>query len=231
MQLKKVLFFAALCMFGFSAVSAVAAQDLQSVLSRMDAASARFHTTSADVEFSSAQTKPIPDTDVQKGTVYYKRDGSSFEGGVHIDTDDGQPSPKILVCCANNLIRLYEKLTNHLTNLGALSQYQDWFLLGFGASGKELAAKWDIAYDGQETVDGVKTEKLELTPKDPKVREKVHKVILWMDADRAISLKQYFDEGDGQSRTCHYTNIKVNQPLPKDAFTLPTNKDTTVTNK
>jgi outer membrane lipoprotein-sorting protein len=168
---------------------------------------------------------------VQKGSVYYKRDGSSFEGGVHIDTDDGQPSPKILVCCANNLIRLYEKLTNHLTNLGALSQYQDWFLLGFGASGKELAAKWDITYGGQETVDGVKTEKLELTPKDPKVRDKVHKVILWMDADRAVSLKQYFDEGDGQSRTCHYTNIKVNQPLPKDAFNLPTNKDTTVTNK
>jgi outer membrane lipoprotein-sorting protein len=231
MQLKRLLFFAAICTFGFSAANAVAADDLENVLSRMDAASAKFHTTSADVEFTTAQTKPIPDTDVQKGTVYYKRDGSSFQGGVHIETDDGQPSPKILVCCANGLIRLYEKLTNHLTNLGALSQYQDWFLLGFGAGGKELAAKWDINYDGPETVDGVKTEKLELTPKDPKVREKVHKVILWMDADRAISLKQYFDEGGGQSRTCHYTNIKVNQPLPKDAFTLPTNKDTTVTSK
>ena len=231
MQLKRLLFFAAICTFGFSAATAVAADDLENVLSRMDAASAKFHTTSADVEFTTAQTKPIPDTDVQKGTVYYKRDGSTFQGGVHIETDDGQPSPKILVCCANGLIRLYEKLTNHLTNLGALSQYQDWFLLGFGAGGKELAAKWDINYDGPETVDGVKTEKLELTPKDPKVREKVHKVILWMDADRAISLKQYFDEGGGQSRTCHYTNIKVNQPLPKDAFTLPTNKDTTVTSK
>ncbi len=231
MQLKKFLIFAALCILGLSAASTVAAQDLESVLGRMDAASAKFHTTSADVEFTTEQTHPIPDTDVLKGTEYFRRDGSTFQMGVHIETDDGQPSPKIVVCCANGLIRMYEKLTNHLYNLDALSQYQNWFLLGFGAGGKELEAKWDIKYDGPETVDGVKTEKLELVPKDPKVLDKVHKVILWMDADRAVSLKQYFDEGGGQSRTCHYTNIKVNQSLPRDAFTLPTNKDTTVTNK
>ena len=40
-------------------------------------------------------------------------------------------------------------------------------MLGFGASGKDLAEKWDIKYAGEETVDGVKTEKLELVAKDP----------------------------------------------------------------
>jgi outer membrane lipoprotein-sorting protein len=231
MQLKRFLFFAALISFVFSAASMATAQDLQSVLSRMDAASANFHTTSADVEFTSAQTHPIPDTDVQKGAVYYKRDGSSYQMGVHIDTDDGQPSPKVVVCCVNGTIQLFEKLQDQVTTLSKLSQYESWFMLGFGASGKQLAAKWDIKYDGPETVDGVKTEKLELTSKDPNVRAKVPTVILWMDADRAISLKQYFDEGGGQSRTCHYTNIKVNQSLPKDAFTFPTDKKTTFVNR
>ena len=33
-------------------------------------------------------------------------------------------------------------------------------MLGFGASGKELSEKWNITYDGEETLDGVKTDKL-----------------------------------------------------------------------
>jgi outer membrane lipoprotein-sorting protein len=231
MQLKKFMVFAAICAFGLSAAGAVSAQDLQSVLSKMDAAAANFHTTSADVEFTSTQTHPIPDTDVQKGAVYYKRDGSTFQMGVHIETDDGQASPKVVVCCINGTIKLYEKMQNQVTTLSKLSQYESWFMLGFGASGKELAAKWEIKDDGPETVDGVKTEKLELTSKDPDVRAKVAKVMLWMDPSRAISLKQYFDEGGGQSWATHYTNIKLNQTLPKDAFTFATDKKTTFVNR
>ena len=231
MTSKMFLAFAAICTFGFSAVHAAGAQDLQSVLSKMDAASAKFRTTSADVEFTTAQTHPIPDTDVMKGTVDYKREGSNFQMGVHIETDDGQPAPKVVVCCVDNTIKLYDKLQDQVTTLSKLSQYESWFMLGFGASGKELEEKWDVTYDGLETIDGVKTDKLELVPKDPSVKAKLPKVILWMDADRAVSLKQYFDEGGGQSRTCHYTNIKVNQPLPKDAFTFSTDKKTTYSNK
>jgi hypothetical protein len=47
--------------------------DLKSVLDRLNVAAANFHSTSADFEFDSIQTDPIPDTDVQKGVVYYER--------------------------------------------------------------------------------------------------------------------------------------------------------------
>jgi outer membrane lipoprotein-sorting protein len=211
--------------------TAVAADDLNSVLSKLDAASAKFHTTSADFEFDATQTDPVPDTDVQKGMVYYQRNGAAFQMGVHVATDNGQAAPKVIVCCTSGSIRLYEKLLDQVTTLGKLSQYQSWFMLGFGASGKELQEKWDITYDGTETVDGVKTAKLELVPKDPTVKKNIPKVILWMDTDRAISLKQYFDEGQGQSRTCHYANIKMNQSLPRDAFTFTTDKKTTFINR
>jgi outer membrane lipoprotein-sorting protein len=204
-----------------------AADDLNSVLSKLNAAAANFHTTSADVEFDTVQTEPVPDTDVQKGAVYYQRTGSNFHMGVHIATDDGQPAPKVLVCCESGSIKLYEKGSDQVTTLNKLSQYQSWFMLGFGASGKELAEKWDITYDGPEAIDGVSTAKLEMVPKDPTVKKNLPKVILWMDTSRAISLKQYFDEGQGQSRTTHYTNIKMNQSLPKDAFTFTTDKRTT----
>ncbi len=97
-------------------------------------------------------------------------------------------------------------------------------MLGFGASGKELAEKWEIKYLGSETLkDGetsVETEKLELVAKDPDVRKMFPKVTIWMDPERGVSLKQVFDEGQGQSRTCFYFNIKVNQPLPRQRLHL-----------
>lgn len=233
MHLRKGFAVSALVLFvtSLSGRTALAADDLNSVLSKLDAASAQFHNTSADLEWTSTATDPVPDTDVQKGVAYYQRIGTSFQMGVHIVTDNGQPVPKVLVCCAKGSIQFYQKLINQVTVLSKLSQYADWFRLGFGASGKELAAKWDIKYDGVEMVDGTKTAKLELVPKDPVVKQHLPRVILWMDTDRAVSLKQYFDEGAGVSRTCHYTNFKINQTLPSDAFTFKTDSKTTVVNQ
>ena len=211
--------------------AAFAADDLNSVLSRLDAAAAKFRNTSADVEFESMQTDPVPDTDVQKGIEYFERSGSTFQMGVHIASDNDRPTPKVIVCCAKGAIQLYEKLTNQVHTLSKLSQYEDWFMLGFGASGKELEARWDIQYGGVEIIDGVKTAKLEMTAKDPNVRKTVPKVIIWVDPDRAVSVKQYFDEGQGQSRSVHYTNIKVNQSLPKDAFTFKSDSKTSYINQ
>jgi len=88
--------------------------------------------------------------------------------------------------------------------------------------GKELTGKWDIKYLGPDktvTTDmGVPTDKLELVAKDSTVRKNIPKVTIWLDTARAVSLKQVFDLGEGQSRTCTYTNIEVNQSLPRDAF-------------
>lgn len=233
MHLKiRIVFAAAVLLAAFSCSSAAfAADDLNSVLSRLDAASAKFHTTSADIEWDSTQTEPIPDTDVQKGVEYYERTGSNFQIGVHLATDGTQSAPKVVVCCSGGTVQIYDKLQNEVTKHTKLGEYGDWFRLGFGAGGKELAAKWNIKYDGMETIDGVKTAKLELIAKDPSVLKTVPKVIIWVDPDRAVSLKQYFDEGNGQSRTCIYSNIKVNQPLPKDAFSFATDSKTTHVNR
>jgi outer membrane lipoprotein-sorting protein len=52
-----------------------------------------------------------------------------------------------------------------------------------------------------------------------------------MDVDRAVSVKQIFDEGQGQSHTAVYSNIKVNQSLPSDAFTFKTDPNPTYVNR
>ena len=208
--------------------AAFAAGDLKATLARLDAAAANFHTTTADFEFDSIQTLPVYDKDIQKGVVYYKRGGSAFDMGIHISDVNGQSVPKVIVCCQSGGVQLYEQKLNQVTRLSKLSQYQSWFMLGFGASGKELAEKWNITDDGPDTVDGIKAEKLEMVPKDPAVQKNVPKVTLWMDLDRGVSLKQIFDEGEGQQRVCLYSNFKMNQSLPADAFTFKTDKKTTV---
>ena len=126
---------------------------------------------------------------------------------------------------------MYEPMINQVTTLNKLSQYESWFMLGFGASGKDLKEKWEIKSLGKETVDGVSTDKLEMVPKDPAIKSKLPKVTVWMDSDRGVSLKQRFDEGDGQYRDALYSGIKMNQSLPADAFTFKTNKATTTVTK
>jgi outer membrane lipoprotein-sorting protein len=222
---RKLVFAASMMLVLLPVRAAFAADDLDKVLRRLDTASANFHTTSADFEFDTVTTQPIYDKDVQKGTAYYKRDGRALQMAAHIGEVNGKPVPKVVVL-SGGTIKLYEKKVNQVTTLTKFSQYQSWFMLGFGASGKELEEKWNIKYLGPEKMDGVTTEKLEMVAKDPTVRKNIPKVTLWMDADRGVSIQQVFDQGQGQSRTCHYTNIKLNQALVADAFTFKTDRDT-----
>jgi outer membrane lipoprotein-sorting protein len=205
---------------------AMRADDLDSVLRKLDAAAANFHSTSADFKAENAMTDPIPETEVQTGQVYYERKNKTFQMAAHIQQVDGRPVPKTYMFSGGEM-KLWEGgALNQVTTISKMTQYEGWFKLGFGASGKELEEKWNITYDGDETIAGVKTAKLELVPKDASVRKNLPKVIVWMDTTRGISLKQYFDQGQGQSRTCTYSNFKVNGPLPGDAFTFPTNSKT-----
>jgi outer membrane lipoprotein-sorting protein len=219
-------FLVALVAVLFFGAPAMRADDLDSVLRKLDAAAANFHSTSADFKFVSEMTDPIPETEVQTGQVYYERRNKTFQMAAHIQQVDARPVPKTYMFSGGEM-KLWEGgALNQVTTLSKMSQYEIWFKLGFGASGKELEEKWNIAYDGDETIAGVKTAKLELVPKDAGVRKNLPKVIVWMDTTRGISLKQYFDQGQGQSRTCTYSNFKVNEGLPGDAFTFPTNGKT-----
>jgi outer membrane lipoprotein-sorting protein len=210
-------------------VSSLKAQDLKTVLSKLDAAAANFHTTSADFQFDSVQTDPVPDTETQKGTIYYERSGKNFQMAAHIVQENGKPVPKVYTY-SKGVFRLYEKLVDQVTTYKN-DKLASYLLLGFGASGKEIADKWTITYDGQEKLNGVNTDKLELIAKDPNVRKNVKKVTVWMDTAHAVSLKQVMDQGDGLTRTSVYTNFKFNQALPSDAFTLKTDSKTQYVNR
>jgi outer membrane lipoprotein-sorting protein len=200
------------------------AEDKDKVLRRLDAAAANFRSTSADFEFDSITNEPIYDKDVQKGTVFYERkNDKSFRMAAHVATENDKPAPKVYVY-SGGVVRLIDK-SGQVTTLDKLSQYESWFMLGFGASGKDLEEKWEITYLGSETLDGVKTEELEMVPKDPAIRKNLSKVEMWVDPERGVSLKQVLHFGPDVSKVCVYFNIKINpKTLPGYAFTLKIDK-------
>jgi len=196
------------------------AQDLDSVLTKLDAASKNFHTTTANFEFDTVQTDPIPDTDIQAGTVYYQRNGTSFQMAAHLQKRNDRPAATTYIL-SHGVFRLSDTgKEGDAKTYNQAAKYESYLRLGFGASGAELREKWNIKYLGKETIDGIATDKLELVAKDPNVLKLFVKVTIWLDTARAVSLKQVFDEPDGTTRTCHYTDLRVNQTLPSGAFSF-----------
>jgi hypothetical protein len=214
--------------FAFSVVFLIAllptkpvrAQDLAGVLAKLDSAAKNFHTAAADFEFDTVQTDPIPDTDIQKGAVYYQRSGTSFQMAAHLRERNSRPAATAYIL-SGGVFRLSDTgKGSDAQTYNQASKYESYLRLGFGASGRDLEDKWNIKYLGTEKIDGITTDKLELVAKDPNVLKLFVKVTIWLDTAHAVSLKQVFDEPDGTTRTCHYTKILVNQPLPNGAFSF-----------
>jgi outer membrane lipoprotein-sorting protein len=209
----------ALALLAARTAMAAPQDDLKSVLDRLDVAAASFHSLSADVEFDDVTTDPIYDKDVFKGVVYYDRKGNAFRCGVHFNLHNGKPSTKAYTY-VGGVLYLRDSGSDEVKPYPQAGKFESYVMLGFGASGKELLAKWDIKYIGSENIGGVQTAILELVAKDPDVRKNLSKVTIWVDPDRAVSLKQVFTTGAASSKIGLYSNFKLNQSLPGNAFTL-----------
>ncbi|HUA98005.1 MAG TPA: outer membrane lipoprotein-sorting protein [Terracidiphilus sp.] len=207
----------------------LAADPLSAILHQLDEASRSFHSASADLEWKSIQTEPIPETDIKTGKVYYDRKDSDLRMAAHFKTYNGQPFDQAYTV-ANGVVELYDGATNHATTYHA-ANLASYAMFGDGASGKDLQEKFDVTSLGEETIDGVKTDKLQLIPKDPKVLNTFHKIVMWIDPVRDVNLKMVFDEGDGQSLVLTYSKIKVNIPVSREDLTFKTNGKTTYSNQ
>ena len=201
--------------------------DLQKVLSQMDAAAAKFQSAQADLT-ADQYTAVVQSHDIQKGTVAFRREGKSTQMVMHIKIDNDQPSLKDVLYKGTE-IDFYQPALKQETILSASAEYERYLSLGFGGSGKDLAADWNIAYQGTESIDGVQTAKLDLTPKGAPNQNFTH-ITIWIDPQRGLSLRQQIFQNEGDYRIANYSNIKLNA-VPASAFTLQIARDTQVSHK
>ncbi|MDR3734716.1 MAG: outer membrane lipoprotein-sorting protein [Acidobacteriaceae bacterium] len=202
-----------------------ASPELEKVLRQMDAASAQFKSAQADFRWEQ-YTMVVQSTDVQSGTVYFRRNGKSTQMAAQIRQLNGRNDPKTLVYDGQQL-QLFQPKINQITYFSPGSnkdQYESFLTLGFGGSGKDLQANWDITFAGYETLkDGaqsIQTAHLELVSKTASVRNMFSRISIWVDPTHGVSLKQVFTEPTGDSRTAYYFAIRVNSSIDSGAFTI-----------
>jgi len=195
--------------------------DLSAVLEKMNQSAANFTSAQGDFEFESYQ-KLMDEKDTQKGHIYFRRTKKGLDAAFEV----GGPAPKQVVYNAKDgTLLIYQKKINQVTERDVSKNKADveaFLSLGFGASGDDLLRDYDVKMAGWETVDGVKTAKLELLPKNQKVRQTYNRIVLWIDPDRDVLLQQQFFEPSGDYRVARYTNMKLNGKLSDDDFRLKT---------
>ncbi len=223
----QILLLALLCAPGAAQAPRAAAANvnLERVLDVMDRVAADFRTGQADFVWEQYE-KVINETDVQKGTIYFRRRGNEIQ----MAADIREPEKKY-VLFSDGKVRLYQPRIEQVTEYNAgknKQEFESFLVLGFGAKGHDLLRSFDVSYAGSEVVGGKPAARLLLVPKSQRVRGMFDKIYLWIDPARGVSVQQQFIEPSGNYRLAKYTNIQSNQPLADNVFKLQTTSKTKV---
>ncbi|HVI11206.1 MAG TPA: outer membrane lipoprotein carrier protein LolA, partial [Candidatus Binatia bacterium] len=167
------------------------------MLKKMDATAASFRSLQADFVWDQYQ-KVVDETDTQKGTVYYRRNG----GEVEMMAEVKHPDQKSVLYKEGKLQVYQPKIEQVMeySTAGNRGEIESYLVLGFGGSGEDLKKSFDVSESGEENIGGVATAKLELVPKSDKLRNNFSRITLWIDLGRGISIQQRFDQPSGDYR-------------------------------
>jgi outer membrane lipoprotein-sorting protein len=191
---------------------------LKQILSEMNAASAHFRSASASFH-ADLYTAIVQQHEPQTGTIAFRRERSGTEMMVHITSEGGQPANRQLVFNHGRL-DYYEPNLKQETIYSAGNSYESFLTIGFGGSGRDLAAHWHITLEGTETLNGAKVAKLDLVSNDPKVRNNFSHITIWIDPAKSLAYKQELFMPSGDTRTVTYTDVRYNKPLSSSMFTI-----------
>jgi hypothetical protein len=207
---------------------------LESVLKKMDATAADFHTSQAALEWDTYEKVIDEVDDVETGTIYYRRIGNEIEMMAEIKMAGSsltslKPAPKY-VLFNEGKIRMYQPKVDQVTVYDPgknRAEFESYVALGFGGSGQDLVKAFDVTLAGTETIGGIATAKLELVPKAARVKNTYNKIELWIDLNRGISVQQKFTTPQQDYRLCKYSSIQLNEKkIPDDVFKLKTTSKT-----
>lgn len=204
---------------GWLAISTPAtAETLESVLKRMDQGALGFKGMVANLK-RVTHTAVLNDNSEETGTIRLKR---SSARDLKVRIDFTTPDQFTVVFRGRKLEKYFPKIqTVQEYDLGKQRQLVDQFLLlGFGTSGKELTSSYDVKFLGGEQANGQAAWHLELIPKSPQAREHLKKVELWISAANGQPVQQAFHEPSGDYNLIAYSNVRLEPDLSDQALEL-----------
>ena len=207
MDLSRI-FLGLILLVGVSASEA--ASTASQILARMDQESSTFRGVSAAIT-RVKYTAILDDRTEEQGTMVVRKAANSIESKILIE----KPNPRAVAFSGSKVEVFYPKInTVQEFDVGKNRSLVDQFLLlGFGGSGKDLAKSYTVTAKGEETVAGVATTRLVLSPKSAKVRDLLKYVEIWVPHGAAHPIRQKFVEPSDDYMEVTYSEVKINPVL------------------
>jgi outer membrane lipoprotein-sorting protein len=187
---------------------------VDSTLGMMDAGARDFHSLTANVEHLK-YTDVVKDTSRESGQMWLRKKDEKMR------IEFTKPDPRTILRSGDNL-SIYNPRINRVEeyNLGKNRALVDQYLeLGFGTRTENLKKNYEIAFGGEQELDGRKTLVLELTPKSDEMRAQITKVQVWIDESSWLPVQQKFLEaGSGDYLLIRYSEIKKNLKIEDSRF-------------
>jgi outer membrane lipoprotein-sorting protein len=210
------LFFLPLSFLLATALHAAVSTD--DVLRQMDQSANKFTGLSADLT-RVTYTKVIDERTTEQGSILLKKLGAR---DLQVLIDFVKPDAKTVAFRGRKAEVYYPKLkTVQEYDIGKQRGLVDQFLLvGFGTTGKDLKANYAVKYIGDEPIGGQRAYKLELTPSAEPIKEKLRSLELWIAESGAYPLQQKFIQPSGDYYLFTYSGVKLNPQLTDEALKL-----------
>ena len=221
--------FAILVWFALTAAPAVALQSpeqpgggvaltLETTLAGMDRAAARFSTVTGSLEYTKV-TVLVNDRSTERGTIAFEK----AKGKTRVMLAFHEPGEKY-VLFEGNKVSLYRPRIAEVEEyeIGQRAGLVEQFLLlGFGTAGSELQKAYQIAWRGEESLDGRQVVHLELAPRSEQAAARLKRIELWLSPESWQPVQQKFWEPSGDYMLARYTALKLNGNIPDRNFRLP----------
>lgn len=187
------------------------ASPLDGALARLDRAAAGFRGMTAQIRKIS-YTALVKETSEESGRiVLYRPRPKDLRMLVEFD----QPSPRAVAFQGNKVQLFYPRLmTVQEYDLGRQGGLVDQFLLlGFGTPVSELRRAYSIRHVGEEKINGVTADRLELTPLSQEAAQHVRNVEIWVSQTDGMVIQQKVNQPSRDYVLVSYSSIQVNPAL------------------
>jgi len=180
---------------------------LDAALARLDQAAVNFKGMTANIRKLS-HIDLVNVDNVDSGTIMLKRIKLN---DTRIRIDFTSPRQQILTVGGSKAYS-FEPKTNVAQeyDLGKYKGVVDQgMLLGFGSNSSELRSAYTVTLGGADSVNGEKTTRIVLVPKDKKVLAEIKKCEVWI-SDKGWTVQQKFYQSGGDYVLSTYSAMKLN---------------------
>lgn len=197
-----------------------AAPSLEAVLQKMDSAAADWKGMRAKME-SVRYDSLVDDSRVESGRIAVRTTNS---GSVQMLVEFQEPSAQF-ISVRQERVEIYKpriKTVEEYDIREHSERVENALLLGFGTAGSYLREHYEIVLDGEQSVVGQSTVKLDLQPRNPNGDLNNSPMEMWISTTHWQPVQQkMYDRNSSDYRLSVYWDVEINPTFRAGEFRLP----------